>query len=124
MDGNIVMLIAGAALILAAVIGVILVILKFMKTGAKKYKVDYSGEKELYKGAKDSYRAGSRVRLYYDLIATDTDYAFFVDGIKLNHGFDNDKGFIISFIMPAHDVIIEHSAENSMVEKENNELPD
>ena len=41
MDGNIVMLIAGAALILAAVIGVILVILKFMKTGAKKYKVDY-----------------------------------------------------------------------------------
>ena len=117
MDTNLLLLIGGAAMILAAVIAAIVVVIKFMRTGAKKYKADYCGSKDAYKCAKDKYRAGSRVKLYFDLVATDTDYEFFVDGERINTDYEHDKGFIISFIMPAHDVRIEYTAENSMTEE-------
>ena len=104
-------------MILAAVIAAIAVVIKFIRTGAKKYKANYCGKKELYKGAKESYRAGSRVKLYFDLVATDTDYEFFVDGKRINTDYEHEKGFIISFIMPDHDVSIEHTAKNSMTEE-------
>ena len=45
-----------------------------------RYHVDYHGQKDFFKGAKDSYAAGQRVVLKYDLIATDTDYSFSVIG--------------------------------------------
>ena len=118
MDGNLLLLIGGAAMILVAVFAAIAVIIKFMRTGAKKYSADYGGEKDSYKGAKDKYRAGSRVKLYYDLVAADTDYEFFVDGKRINTDYDREKGFIISFTMPEHDVKIEHTAKNSMTEEE------
>ena len=40
-----------------------------MSIFAKKYKVDYCGEKFAYKNAKDEYRAGEKVTLYYWMIA-------------------------------------------------------
>ena len=46
----------------------------------KTYRVDYCGDKDFYKGAKNSYRAGQEVPLYYTMIATDTDYSFYLDG--------------------------------------------
>ena len=36
----------------------------------KKYKVDYCGKKFEYKNARDEYRAGENVTLYYSMIAT------------------------------------------------------
>lgn len=80
----------------------------------EKYNVDYGGAKWLYKNAKDSYFAGQKVKLYFDMIATDTDYSFYLDGEKLNFDYDERKGFIIEFVMPGHDVKLEFETVNSM----------
>ena len=82
---------------------------------ADKYKVDYCGSKGCYSNAKDSYKAGSRVTLYFELIATDTDYSFTLDGGPVDWSFDNEKGFVIQFIMPEHDVKLECHSRNSML---------
>jgi len=78
------------------------------------YRVDYGGQKDLYKGAKDSYKAGREVTLYYMLIATDTDYFFYLDGEPIDFDYDDKKGFIIRFIMPDHNVKLECRAKESM----------
>lgn len=80
-----------------------------------RYKVDYDGRKDDYQGAKNSYRAGQQVVLYYDLIATDTDYSFYLDGEPLNVGYDHGKGFEIRFVMPEHDVKLECRSKNTMI---------
>jgi len=96
-------------------IGVIAVlILSLFGCGAGKYNVDYCGAKGLYKGAKDAYKAGAKVTLYFELIATDTDYSFTLDGEPLNFEYDDKKGFVISFTMPEHDVKLECHSRNSM----------
>lgn len=86
-----------------------------MSLFGKKYKVDYCGRKSDYKNAKDKYRAGEKVTLYYWMIATDTDYSFRLDGAQLLRDYDTKKGFILSFIMPDHDVVLHCSARNSML---------
>lgn len=90
------------------------VVLIFTGCSSENYKVDYAGAKELYKGAKDSYKAGATVTLYFDLIATDTDYSFYLDGERLNTGYDEKKGIVITFVMPSHDVTLECNTVNSM----------
>lgn len=80
-----------------------------------KYNVDYCGSKSMFKGAKDTYRAGETVTLYFDLIATDTDYTFYVDGEYFSPDYDDKKGFIISFVMPDHDVTVDFSHRNTML---------
>ncbi len=97
-------------------ITVILIVLGVAACGAKTYSVDYCGEMELYEGAKDSYRAGAQVTLYYGLIATDTDYTFYLDGEPIEHSYDNKKGFVISFVMPEHDVKLECVTKNTMAD--------
>ena len=85
------------------------------KSGAKEmYKVDYCGNKDWYTNAKNSYREGEEVTLYYEMIATDTNYSFLLDGESINYGYDSSKGFVISFIMPAHDVKLECISINTM----------
>ena len=59
-----------------------------MSLFGKKYKVDYCGQKFAYKNAKDEYKAGDNVTLYYSMIATDTDYFFTLDGAKLFIDYD------------------------------------
>ncbi len=86
-----------------------------MKLSKGKYKVDYSGQKYAYKNAKDEYKAGEKVTLYYWMIATDTDYSFRLDGAELERNYDTKKGFILSFIMPEHDVILHCYERNSML---------
>jgi len=81
----------------------------------KQYRVDYCGQKELYEGAKDSYGAGQEVTLYFPLVATDTDYRFYLDGESIDFDYDQSKGFIIRFVMPEHDVVLECESENSMI---------
>ena len=95
--------------------GVILMsLLSLLGCSNNKYNVDYCGIKGCYDGAKDSYRAGKEVVLYFDLIATDTDYSFRLDGESLNFTYDDKKGFIIRFTMPDHDVKLECISKESM----------
>ncbi len=82
---------------------------------AKKYRVDYGGDKDFFKGAKDEYRAGEKVTVYYDLIATDTDYTFLLDGKQINPDYSENKGYIITFKMPDHDVKLKVNSRNSML---------
>ena len=87
----------------------------FFGCGAKKYRVDYDGHKDWFSGAKDEYRAGEKVTFYYYLVATDTDYSFYVDGERINALYDDDHGFKISFTMPDHDVKVTVKSVNSMI---------
>lgn len=105
------------AKIITAVVLVILLVACILCACNKdeKYNVDYCGSKEMYDKAKDSYRAGEKVTLYFKYIATDTDYSFYLDGERLNVDYDERKGFIISFTMPDHDVKLEYNSKNSMV---------
>ncbi|MBR0113074.1 MAG: protease inhibitor I42 family protein [Clostridia bacterium] len=102
------------SLILALIIGGLMFLTFPGCFSAEKYSVDYNGMKESYKGAKDSYREGAHVKIYYDIIATDTDYSFFLDGERINYTYDDNKGFVIEFTMPAHDVKLTMTSENSM----------
>ena len=106
---------ASAALALLAVGGIVLFGLFGCSKNKDKYKIDFGGQESFFEGAKDSYREGESVTLYYDLIATDTDYSFFLDGEEINVDYDLDRGFVISFTMPAHDVTLECKSENTMV---------
>ena len=90
-------------------IGIMLLALFF---SVQKYKIDYCGNKQFFDGAKNSYRAGKRVRMYYSMIATDTTYDFFVDGKQYNPDFDDDKGFIIEFTMPSHNITVDVKTKN------------
>jgi len=80
----------------------------------KKYHITYD-DKSFYKGAKDSYKAGQKVTFYYDIIGTDTSYSFYLDGESISYSYDEKKGFVISFVMPEHDVTFSHSSRNDMV---------
>ena len=82
--------------------------------GGEKYRVEYDS-KDLYSNARDYYRAGTKVKLYFDLIATDTDYKFLLDGEYIPFTYDEKKGFVIEFIMPEHDVTLECEPRNSML---------
>ncbi|MBR2027879.1 MAG: hypothetical protein IKA10_02665 [Oscillospiraceae bacterium] len=81
----------------------------------KNYRVDYDGRKELYKGAKDFYRAGKEVKLYCRMPVTDTNCSFYLDGEAVNCDYDEKEGCIIRFIMPEHDVKLECRDSESAV---------
>lgn len=84
-------------------------------TNKNSYTVDYCGAKYCYSNAKDSYKAGTNVKLYFELIATDTDYSFTLDGEPVKWSYDENKGFVIEFTMPEHDVKLECHSKNSML---------
>ncbi|MBR1393696.1 MAG: hypothetical protein IJ561_07680 [Ruminococcus sp.] len=81
---------------------------------AKRYRINYDSCEGFSKKARKSARAGERVTLYYDVIATDTDYSFFLDGAELNVDWAEDKGYILSFTMPASDVTLKVTSRNTM----------
>ena len=83
--------------------------------GQNCYQVDYDGDKDDYIGAKDRFRAGQTVTLYYTLIATDSDCTFYLDGDPIPFTYEEGKGFKVEFKMPAHDVKLECVWVNSMV---------
>lgn len=91
----------------------ILLLLLLSACGGKKYKVDYQGQKQFFSGAKDSYPAGAKVKLVFDLIATDTDYTFYVDGKPFNADWKNE-GYVLEFEMPDHDIEVYYDSVNSM----------
>jgi hypothetical protein len=83
---------------------------------AKKYTVDYCGQKSDYANARDSYRAGESVTLIFGMIATDTDYSFFLDDERISPDYDDKtNSYVIGFTMPDHDVKLECRSYNSML---------
>ncbi len=85
-------------------------------TVKNKYTIDYCGQEHCYTNAKSSYKAGSKVTLYYTTIATDTNYVFYLDDEKINYEYNDKKGLVIKFTMPNHNVKLECEATNSMIE--------
>ena len=82
-----------------------------------KYQVDYCGQKDLFNNAKDSYKEGTVVKVYFDLIATDTDYTFYLDDQPVHVTYDSNKGYVIEFVMPNHDVKLSFDSKQSMIAK-------
>ena len=82
--------------------------------GAQKYKVNYDGYG--FESKRTSYAAGEKVTVYYGMIATDTDYNFYIDDdVDMKQSYDNDHGYIFTFTMPAHDVTLHEESHNSMM---------
>lgn len=62
------------------------------------------------------YAEGEKVKVYYSIIATDTDYRFYTDSddVDLTIDFSEKKGYIIKFRMPDHDVELHLDSYNTM----------
>ena len=97
----------GTAIIL---FGGILVLL-FGGCSKKTYHVEGS---DAFSGLKQSYRAGEQVEAYFRWIATDTDYTFYLDDTVINPDYEEDKGFVLRFDMPARDVTLRVEGRNTM----------
>jgi len=69
-----------------------------------------------FESDKTSYAEGERVKIYYDMIATDMDYSFYTDSVdvELKTAYDPEKGYILKFRMPDHDVAVHVSSRNTM----------
>lgn len=80
-----------------------------------KYKVDYCGQKDAYSNAEDAYPAGEQVELYFPYIATDTDYSFTLDDGPVSCNYAENRGYVIRFTMPEHDVTLRCTRKNSMI---------
>ena len=69
----------------------------------------------LFENVKKSYAPGDKVEVYFSLIASDTDYSFYLDNERIsNYEYSDKKGYIISFVMPDHDVELTFESKNSM----------
>ena len=82
--------------------------------GRAKYKLIFDDFG--FKSQKSAYRAGETVRVYYDMIATDTDYRFWLDddSVEMKQGYDDQHGYVFTFTMPDHDVTLHCDSYNSM----------
>lgn len=82
----------------------------------KLYKVDLCGSEYAYLDPVTEYHAGDEVKLHFDMVATDTDYNFFLDdeSIKLKVEYDGTNGFYLIFTMPEHDVKLDYDSHNTM----------
>ena len=101
----------------AAVIVTAVIVIAIFITGCGKrsYKVDYCGAKDFYANAKDTYKSGEEVELIFDLVATDTDYTFYLDGKSEDLDVQGTgNGVVIRFTMPDHDIKLDYSEKNSM----------
>jgi len=78
------------------------------------YKIDPGENGMFFEGIKSGYKAGEEAEIYYTLIASDTDYSFFIDGEPMHFTYEDGKGMVIRFTMPDHDVKLEYEVKNSM----------
>lgn len=104
---------AKVIIITLAVILIASIPLAMTSCKGEKYKVicdDFS-----FTNVKSSYKAGDKVKIYFSLVATDTDYTFYLDGERIKPSDYSDyKGYLIEFIMPGRDVELSVESKNSM----------
>lgn len=88
-------------------------ILGVMGCGEQTYNISF--ERQGFKSDKAKYAAGEEVTVYYPLVATDTDYYFSAgDDVNMTRDYDQQKGIILKFVMPARDVFISIESRNTM----------
>ena len=92
----------------------------------KAFDIDYDGKQELFttlKHGKAPKKAakGDTVTVCFEGIASDTRYEFYLDGERLNTHYDHEHGYIISFVMPDHDVKLSFTKQNLMEADESKE---
>ena len=82
--------------------------------GRQKYPLHLDGYG--FESRRTAYAAGEKVTVYYDLIATDTDYRFWLDdeSVKLTQSWDEKHGYVFTFTMPDHELTLHVSSRNSM----------
>lgn len=82
--------------------------------GRQKYQLRFDGYG--FQSGRTAYAAGEKVTVRFDLIATDTDYRFWLDDerVRLNQDWDENHGYVFTFTMPEHDVTLHVSSRNSM----------
>lgn len=89
----------------------VLCMLSLCGCGGQKYKLNFDGYG--FESKRTEYAAGEKVTVRYDIIATDTDYSFFIDD-DVDMEQDYDGGYVFTFTMPAHDVTLRAESRNSM----------
>lgn len=91
----------------------------FEESGRTEYKLNLQSG---LTSAKTQYAAGDEVTVCFGIIATDTDYTFVIDpeDVKFTQGYDSTRGYVITFVMPAHDVTLSVISRNTMVNQQNN----
>ena len=82
--------------------------------GRPKYRLDFGGSG--FQSRKTSYAAGETVTVYFDGIATDTSYRFWLDddSVEMEQTYDAEHGYIFTFSMPDHDVTLYRESHNTM----------
>ena len=91
-----------------------LIMLSLFGCGMQKYKLNYDGYG--FESRKTEYAAGEKVTVYFDFIATDTDYNFTIDDdVDMKQNYDNKHGYVFTFTMPDHDVTLSVESHNSMM---------
>lgn len=82
----------------------------------QKYALELSSDGFI--AEKTRYAPGEKVIVYYLMIATDTDYSFSLSdsSVELHTDYDSRLGgYVLSFVMPEHDVLLSVSSKNSMM---------
>ena len=80
----------------------------------QKYELHFDGWG--FESKKTAYAQGDRVTVYYKMIATDTDYNFWIDeDVAMSQDYNSKDGYVFSFIMPGHDVTLHLKSHNSML---------
>ena len=105
---KIIVIIAAVAVGVAALFGAL------SSSGNEKYKMEYDS-KDLYRGAKDSYKAGQKVTLRFPYVATDTSYSFYLNGKAIDNTYSDLGGYKLEFVMPPYDAKLECVTKNDMV---------
>ena len=100
--------------LLLILLGVILMLTLF-GCGQQKNRLNFDGYG--FKSRKTEYRPGETVTVYFDMIATDTDYHFWLDddSVEMTQGYDDKHGYVFTFTMPDHDVTLHEESHNSMI---------
>ena len=91
----------------------IMIVMALLLCGcATKYKVIC--DEIMFHGLKNGYKAGEKVEVSFDALATDSITEFWLDDEQIYCTYDEARGCIISFTMPDHDVTLDYTIRNTM----------
>ena len=105
-------------LLIAAIAGAVFAGCKtapsILPTSTDVYTIEYDS-KDLYSGAKDSYKAGQKITLHFTHVATDTSYSFYLSGKAIDATYSDLGGYKLEFVMPPYDAKLECVTRNDMM---------
>lgn len=80
----------------------ILLVISMTGCMEKKYKVDY--DDTFFSGKKQTYRPGEEAEFVLEIIGSDMNNVIYLDGERLPMQYDEERGYVVRFTMPEHDV--------------------